>query len=60
MLQFLDAQRLKNLTDYLEALHERQEASEDHTTLLLNCYTKLKESDKLDHFIRVCVLLQVF
>ena len=27
------------------------EATEDHTTLLLNCYTKLKDSQKLDEFI---------
>ena len=27
-------------------------ASADHTTLLLNCYTKLKDVDKLDHFLR--------
>ena len=27
-------------------------ASADHTTLLLNCYTKLKDVDKLDEFLR--------
>lgn len=27
-------------------------ASADHTTLLLNCYTKLKDVDKLDNFLR--------
>ena len=27
-------------------------ASADHTTLLLNCYTKLKDVDKLDQFLR--------
>ena len=27
-------------------------ASADHTTLLLNCYTKLKAVDKLDHFLK--------
>lgn len=27
-------------------------ASADHTTLLLNCYTKLKDVDKLDRFLR--------
>jgi hypothetical protein len=41
--KFLDAQRINNLTLYLEALHERHYAGPDHTTLLLNCYTKLKE-----------------
>ncbi|KAL0477101.1 vacuolar protein sorting protein VPS11 [Acrasis kona] len=54
--KFLDAQRIKNLTTYLEALHtnEHNIATADHTTLLLNCYTKLKndKKEKLDMFIR--------
>ena len=49
--KFLDAQKIHNLTAYLQALHRAGLASEDHTTLLLNCYTKLKDSDKLDEFI---------
>jgi hypothetical protein len=40
--KFLDAQRIHNLTHYLEKLHEKGLATADHTTLLLNCYTKLK------------------
>ncbi|CAI9266352.1 unnamed protein product [Lactuca saligna] len=50
--KFLDAQRIYNLTNYLEKLHEKGLASKDHTTLLLNCYTKLKDVDKLNVFIR--------
>ncbi|KAK1296896.1 hypothetical protein QJS10_CPB15g01584 [Acorus calamus] len=50
--KFLDAQRIYNLTNYLEKLHERGLASKDHTTLLLNCYTKLKDVEKLNQFIR--------
>ena len=49
--KFLDAQKIHNLTAYLQALHKKGLASEDHTTLLLNCYTKLKDSSKLDEFI---------
>ncbi|XP_064651834.1 vacuolar protein sorting-associated protein 11 homolog [Lineus longissimus] len=49
--RFLDAQRIHNLTAYLQALHRAQLATEDHTTLLLNCYTKLKDESKLDAFI---------
>lgn len=49
--KFLDAQRIHNLTAYLQALHKRGLATEDHTTLLLNCYTKLKDNSKLDEFI---------
>ncbi|XP_020589182.1 vacuolar protein-sorting-associated protein 11 homolog [Phalaenopsis equestris] len=50
--KFLDAQQIYNLTNYLEQLHERGLASKDHTTLLLNCYTKLKDVEKLDKFIK--------
>lgn len=50
--KFLDAQRIHNLTNYLENLHEKGLASKDHTTLLLNCYTKLKDVDKLNYFIK--------
>eukprot|EP00756_Hemistasia_phaeocysticola_P036682 Hpha_TRINITY_DN16655_c0_g5::TRINITY_DN16655_c0_g5_i1::g.179854::m.179854/K20179/VPS11, PEP5; vacuolar protein sorting-associated protein 11 len=49
--QFLDAQQIQELTRYLEKLHERKQANEDHTTLLLNCYTKLQNTDKLDDFV---------
>ncbi|KAK2995647.1 hypothetical protein RJ640_013604 [Escallonia rubra] len=50
--KFLDAQRIYNLTSYLEKLHENGLASKDHTTLLLNCYTKLKDVEKLNVFIK--------
>ncbi|CAL0304410.1 unnamed protein product [Lupinus luteus] len=50
--KFLDAQRIYNLTNYLEKLHEKGLAYKDHTTLLLNCYTKLKDVEKLNLFIK--------
>lgn len=50
--KFLDAQQIHNLTSYLQALHEQNRANADHTTLLLNCYTKLKDVRKLDEFIK--------
>ena len=50
--KFLDTQRIHNLIDYLEELHEHDKATADHTTLLLNCYAKLKDTEKLDKFIR--------
>lgn len=49
--KYLDAQRIKNLTDFLEKLHEVKRANPDHTTLLLNCYTKLKDDAKLKKFV---------
>jgi hypothetical protein len=54
--KFLDAQRIHNLTSYLQALHEKGLANADHTTLLFNCYTKLKDVKKLDEFIKVDTL----
>lgn len=50
--QFLDAQRINNLTTYLQELHARGLANPDHTTLLLNCYTKTADKARLDAFIR--------
>ncbi|BFZ62617.1 Vacuolar protein sorting-associated protein 11 [Saitoella coloradoensis] len=49
--KFLDAQRIHNLTHYLEELHKRGHANADHTTLLLNCYAKLKDVPNLEKFI---------
>lgn len=50
--KFLDSQRIHNLTAYLQALHEKELADKHHTTLLLNCYTKLKDVKRLDEFIK--------
>jgi hypothetical protein len=36
----------------LEQLHEHRKATADHTTLLLNCYAKLKDINKLEKFIK--------
>ena len=51
--KFLDAQRIHNLTTYLQKLHECGKATADHTTLLLNCYTKLKDVVSLEKFLKV-------
>jgi hypothetical protein len=36
---------------YLKALHDKERADNHHTTLLLNCYTKLKDDKMMDEFI---------
>lgn len=51
--KFLDAQRIRHLTSYLQDVHARGLASEEHTTLLVNCYTKLGDAEKLEEFIKV-------
>ncbi|CUG93602.1 clathrin-like protein, putative [Bodo saltans] len=51
---FLDSQRIHHLTRYLEELHHKKHhdvANKNHTTLLLNCYTKLRDDTKLNVFI---------
>lgn len=50
--RYLDSARVGNLASYLEALHAQGAASSDHTTLLLNCYTKMGVQEKLRSFIR--------
>ncbi|WFD41884.1 Vacuolar protein sorting-associated protein 11 [Malassezia psittaci] len=50
--KFLDAQRLPFLIQYLEALHGKGLANADHTSLLLNCYTKMRDTESLDRFLR--------
>lgn len=50
--KFLDEQTIYNLTKYLEKLHEKDLASKEHTTLLLNCYTKLKDVEKLNAIMK--------
>lgn len=48
----MDAQRIHSLTTYLQELHSLGLANSDHTTLLLNTYTKLKDVSRLDNFIK--------
>ncbi|KAH8117125.1 hypothetical protein DFH11DRAFT_1579398 [Phellopilus nigrolimitatus] len=50
--KFLDAQRIHNLVTYLQDLHSLGLANSEHTTLLLNTYTKLKDVTRLDSFIK--------
>ncbi|KAL9059035.1 MAG: hypothetical protein Q9162_001423 [Coniocarpon cinnabarinum] len=50
--KFLGTQRINNLIDYLEELHEHGKANSDHTILLLNCYAKLHDVTKLENFIK--------
>ncbi|KAJ2007260.1 Vacuolar protein sorting-associated protein 11 [Coemansia thaxteri] len=49
--KYLDAQRLVSLAGYLQELHSAGMATSDHTTLLLNCYTKLRDEERLNQFI---------
>jgi vacuolar protein sorting-associated protein 11 len=49
--RFLDSRHIHHLTDYLQAVHEKGQASADHTTLLLNCFTRLDRNEQLREFV---------
>lgn len=49
--QFLDGSHIKELCMYLEVLHTKGKANSHHTTILLNCYTRLAAHDKIRDFI---------
>ncbi|ORX37189.1 hypothetical protein BD324DRAFT_430480 [Kockovaella imperatae] len=49
--KYLDAQRIQQLVAYLQRLHELGLANPNHTTLLLNCYTKTGDLASLDAFL---------
>lgn len=51
ILKYRESQYINQLTEYLEALHDKGLAQKEHTTLLLNSYSKLKDHKKLQEFI---------
>lgn len=51
ILKYRESQYINQLTEYLEALHDKGLAQKEHTTLLLNSYAKLKNHKKLQEFI---------
>lgn len=50
--RFLDSRHTQYLTDYLESVHKEGKASTDHTTLLLNCFTRLDRIAELKAFLK--------
>ncbi|CAI4231859.1 unnamed protein product [Auanema sp. JU1783] len=49
--KFHDDTRLKQLCVYLNALHDRKLANSHHTAILIQCYARLREEEKLNKFI---------
>ena len=49
--RFLDSRHTQYLTDYLQSVHKEGKASTDHTTLLLNCFTRLDRTAELKLFL---------
>ncbi|CAK1555893.1 unnamed protein product [Leptosia nina] len=44
--KYLEPRHLEPLIQYLEELHKKGYATEDHTTLLLTCYVKIDQHDQ--------------
>lgn len=51
ILKFLNGHRIDDLAKYLEQLQMDKVANEDHITLLVNCYAKMKDPKRLSSFI---------
>ncbi|KAG5519427.1 hypothetical protein PMAC_002054 [Pneumocystis sp. 'macacae'] len=49
--KFLNFRHINNLVKFLEALYTNELASSDHIILLLNCYAKLRDSEKITKLI---------
>lgn len=45
--KFLDPYRIENLITYLEKIREKNLAASNHISLLLNCYAKVKDEEKI-------------
>lgn len=56
--KFLDAQRIHN-PGHLQTLHRQSLANADHTTLLLNCYLKLKRQLEAGGVHQRCRVVQL-
>ncbi|CAH8298977.1 unnamed protein product [Schistosoma turkestanicum] len=52
--RFLEGSHIIQLTTYLEALKDRNLSTSDHLILLLNCYCRLQDVDKIEQFVKRC------
>ncbi|CAL8108179.1 unnamed protein product [Calicophoron daubneyi] len=49
--RFLDGGHITQLAQYLEALNAANLASNDHLLLLLNCYCRLQDKERIERFV---------
>ncbi|OHS97726.1 hypothetical protein TRFO_36015 [Tritrichomonas foetus] len=49
--KFVEPHHAENLMKYLIALQEKKLATKQHTTLLFNCYTKIRATNRLDNAV---------
>ena len=52
ILKFMDPSHIIHLTRYLQAIHDSKIATSSHSSLLLNCYSKLKDEEKINELVR--------
>ncbi|KRZ80105.1 Vacuolar protein sorting-associated protein 11 -like protein, partial [Trichinella papuae] len=50
--KLLDAHRIENLAEYLEAVFQAKLGTVDHSNVLLSCYIKMNAIDKINSFIQ--------
>ena len=56
IMRFLDVSQIDYLIAYLEHIHEKKLSDKHHTALLLNCYVKQKNIQKLESFLEKSTL----
>lgn len=52
--KLLDAQRISALTIYLEAIENGDQSTAEHRNLLISCYAKSKDEEKLRKLLESC------
>ena len=52
--KLLDAQRINSLTVYLEEIEARNKSRSEHRNLLISCYAKNKNEEKLKKLLETC------
>ena len=50
--KFVEPHHANNLMKYLLELQEKKLATKQHTTLLFNCYTKIRADDELENLVK--------
>lgn len=56
IVKYRDSQYIAYLTQYLETIATSRFATTNHISLLLNCYAKVKQLDKLQHLLESTAL----
>lgn len=58
--KFLDGSRIQQLCSYLELIHKKGKAVDQHTNLLIGAYVKLNAREKIAEFVKDSTNLNTF